>query len=430
MADEPEMIDEEEALTPSTAEECSALVEKLQALKARCDAAGIEFQQDMDDELGPYAAISIPAGKAKRKIGVFSEDKADRLLSISFEKYKFLAGYEAIYCTDSSVIEVALLTTRMNPKFILQRMNNLRTSHSEKPTPIEICAPENLHGRPSILIGPCSPEFYALSENRSSAITLKMTNARSTQHDQAVSELRSYSDSLFFQVDLLIGATFILERWRRGRLSSPMRKRTELNISYPIAHYKDEAMSLYWYAKSARDMPLLRFLAFYQSIEFYFPRYSQTEARKRVGSIIKNPTFRPHRDDDLDRLISAIQRSGGHGSERSQLRAVVSECISAEQMRQYIVSLKDREEHFSGKNSKSKYHKIPVSNKNLDLRNDVADRIYDIRCKIVHTKNEHSEDDIPMILPFSEDADYLLHDIDLVEFVAQSVLVSSCGELN
>jgi len=35
-----------------------------------------------------------------------------------------------------------------------------------------------------------------------------------------------------------------------------------------------------------------------------------------------------------------------------------------------------------------------------------------------------------MILPFSEDAEYLLHDIDLAEFVARSVLVTSSGELS
>jgi hypothetical protein len=230
---------------------------------------------------------------------------------------------------------------------------------------------------------------------------------------------------------MMVGSTFILERERRVRLFSPARRQRELTLEYPLADYNDEAMSLYWYAKSARDMPLLRFLAFYQSIEFYFPRYSQTEARKRVGAIIKNPTFRAYRDDDLDRLISAIQlaRSGGLGNERSQLRSVVTECISADEMRQYLIASREREEHFSGKVPKTKYHKIPIANRNADVRNDVADRIYDIRCKIVHTKNEHSEDEFPMILPFSDDADFLLLDIDLVEFIAKRVLVSSSGEL-
>jgi hypothetical protein len=276
---------------------------------------------------------------------------------------------------------------------------------------------------PTLEIGLCSAEFTALDGGPSSRLTLKLRGARASQHDQALAELRSYADSLFFQIDLMYGSTFILERERRLRFSPP-RRSPNPGLAYPIAQYNDEAMSLYWYAKSAPDMPLLRFLAFYQSIEFYFPRYSQTEARKRVGTIIKHPTFRPHHDDDLDRLISAIRlaRSGGLGSERSQLRAVVTECVSADEIRKYLTGFKEREEHFSGKGQKGSYVKIPISNKTADLRNDVADRIYDIRRKIVHTKSEHSED-------FSEDADYLAHDIELVEFVARSVLISSSDAL-
>jgi hypothetical protein len=206
---------------------------------------------------------------------------------------------------------------------------------------------------------------------------------------------------------------------------------TGFQIAYPTAHFNEEAMSLYWYAKSAPTMPLLRFLAFYQSIEFYFPRYSQYEARRRVGNIVKQPTFRPHRDDDLDRLISAIQisRVGGLGNEREQLRSAVNECMSAGDVREYLTSSDELGAHFSGKGGKAKYHKVPIANKTADLRNDVADRIYDIRCKIVHTKNDPLIDEVPMILPFSEDAEYLLFDIDLVEFVARKVLIASSSEL-
>jgi hypothetical protein len=63
-------------------------------------------------------------------------------------------------------------------------------------------------------------------------------------------------------------------------------------------------------------------------------------------------------------------------------------------------------------------------NKSADLRNDIADRIYDIRCKIVHTKSDR-EGQIEMILPFTYEAEYLTHDVELVKFVAKSVLISS-----
>jgi hypothetical protein len=393
----------------------------------------------VDAEGEPFVTLSIPAGRNKRVLGIYTEPAADALLALSFEKYRFLAGYEAICCYEERSIEAGLRTTNgMASQFILQRLANQPwTLGSMKVGPIELSPPESSHGRPAIEIGPCSAEFMVFGRaassvlGRAAPITIKLRGARATQHDQALSELRSYADSLFFQIDMLHGSTFILERERRRRLSPPTRRPAAVQLAYPMTHYNEEAISLYWYAKSAIGMPLLRFLAFYQSIEFYFPRYSQTEARKRVGAIIKHPTFRPYRDDDLDRLISAIQleRSGGRGSERSQLRTVVSECISAEQIREYLLSSKEREEHFSGRTPKAKYHKISLQNKNADLRNDVADRLYDIRCKIVHTKNEHAEDELRMILPFSEDAEYLLHDIDLVEFVARNVLVSSSGEL-
>ena len=68
------------------------------------------------------------------------------------------------------------------------------------------------------------------------------------------------------------------------------------------------------------------------------------------------------------------------------------------------------------------YHKIPLANPNADLRADVADRIYDIRCKIVHTKNDSGIGDVELLLPFSREAEQLSHDIELVQYVAQETL--------
>jgi len=178
-------------------------------------------------------------------------------------------------------------------------------------------------------------------------------------------------------------------------------------------------------------MPLLQFLAFYQAIEFYYPRFSQVEARKKLANILKDPTFRSNRDDHVDRLISAItiSRSGAIGDERSQLRSVVNHCLDPSDLRTFLESDTDREAHVSGKAAKQRFHKIPLQNKDLDVRNDVADRIYDIRCRIVHTKSDARDSDLELLLPFSAEADLIAHDIDLVQFVAKSVLISACSPL-
>jgi hypothetical protein len=172
-------------------------------------------------------------------------------------------------------------------------------------------------------------------------------------------------------------------------------------------------------------MPLLQFLAFYQVVEFYFPVYAEAEAKRKLRAILKDPTFRGDREADIGRLLTGIQgsRTGSLGSELQQLKSTVNECVDHQDLRAFLSSDEDRKSFYS---SKQKYHRIPISNPDLsvDLRADAAARIYDIRCGIVHTKN-NSSDDVLLLLPFSKEADDLVHDIDLMEFVARSVLIAA-----
>src|SRR5699024_1832791 len=71
--------------------------------------------------------------------------------------------------------------------------------------------------------------------------------------------------------------------------------------------------------------------------------------------------------------------------------------------------------------------KISFQRKNHDIRIDVANRIYDLRCRIVHTKGENDTD---LLLPFSEEIKHLRHDIELIEFISRKVLIASCNPLN
>lgn len=430
MSGEPIILDEDDSNVPETEAEASALSEKLELIKERCKKANIEFSEEKDPDGDKFGIVFLQSGRSKRRINIFWEEKADRLLSIDFENQRFLSGYEAIYCYKDRTIEAGIRSTSLAPSSVIRRLANNKDFVESESQIIKLEPNEPSNEKPIIEIGLSSNKFNILSGVRGSRFSIKMRNIRASQHDAALSELRSYSSSLFFQIDGLIGSTFILERERqRQRLPLP-RKKQGIEVIYPNSRYNEDAMSLFMYAKSARDMPLLQFLGFYQSIEFYFPRYSQNEARRRVGSIVKNPTFRFHNDDDLDQLISAIRisKANGLGSERSQLRAVLNECLAAEEVRSFFEESSDRVKYFASKSSG--YHNIPVSNKQTDLRNDVADRIYDIRCKIVHTKNEHSdEESVKMILPFSDDAESLLLDIDLVQFVARNVLIAGSTDL-
>ncbi len=426
MADEIVDLDEFDDDEPSDAEERLALSVAIEALEKRCKAKNVHFEGGLDEDGDPYAIITLGDQRESRPIRVWTSEKAKLLLDMPFENYKFLRGYEGICNYKSGYVEVALWSS-LPVSVVLRKLSRSLRNSSES---LEILPPTSASDRPTLNISPRSKDFRALAPFRGGATTLKLSGTKSQTMDDLLQEVRSYSDSLMMQIDAILGSTFFLQRSRKLSNKIPVnRSIAQHGITYPEVRYNETAASLYWYAKSAREMPLLRFLAFYQSVEYYFPRYSTIEARKRVSSIIKNPSFRMFNDDDIDKIVSSVRiaRGGGLGDERSQLRAVIGECISSDDMRSYLESDSEIKDHFSGKSRKYKYHKIPIENQSADLRNDAADRIYTIRCKIVHTKSSDDSDGISMLVPFSEEADYLARDIDLMEFVAKAVLVASSG---
>ena len=174
----------------------------------------------------------------------------------------------------------------------------------------------------------------------------------------------------------------------------------------------------------------MAFLDYYQVIEFYFPTYFQAEAKRTIRRILKSPVFRADRDADIGRVLSALSSKGGSiGDERSMLRATLQECVEPGDLRTFLSSNKRKQEFFSSKTKRLTSNKLPLANLTADLRNDVADRLYDIRCKIVHTKNDTREGDVELLLPFSREAEQLYYDIDLIRYLASQVLITASSTL-
>ncbi|HRD91929.1 MAG TPA: hypothetical protein PK201_02295, partial [Accumulibacter sp.] len=300
----------------------------------------------------------------------------------------------------------------------------------------KIAVPATQEGLPHIEISPASEVFTRLSRSPARLrMTLKLAGCHVTTHDSALALLNKAAGSVLFQLDLLTDVPMGLEKERR-RFGGGRRPRKRSNqateLQYPKTQFENAPLSLYWYGRSAAGMPLLQFLAFYQVIEFYFPIYSQSEAQRKLKAILKDPTFRGDRDTDIARLLAAIHvsRSGAFGDERSQLRATLVECSDSDALRQFIEADAERKDFFLNKAKSSPYHKIPLANASVDLRNDVADRIYDIRCKIVHTKTDSRDGDVELLLPFTPEAEQLSFDIELVQYLAQQVLVAGSAPFN
>lgn len=402
----------------------------------RCDVAGIEFKiKNFSDR--SFVSLGIPNGRDKRWIMLNRPNHVKDLLNTEFENFVFLGEFLAVANYLENSIEATVSQINGLPMQSLHNGIFGEYVDGDDPEPI-ILEEEYLGSNIKVELGEASEIIKLFTSNghgRRPTISIKISGINISQHDKGLEILKKISDSLFFQLDLQHSCALTLVRDRRysrgyghrSRRSPPER----FELEFPKIEFDEGPISLYWYARSAIGMPLLQFLAFYQVIEYYYPTYSQEEAKRRIRSILKDPTFRKDRDGDIGKVLTAVTRHGrGFGDERAQLRATINACIDPNELRCFLTEENERSDFFSSKQKGLTDHKLIIKNNTTDLRGSVADLIYDIRCKIVHTKGESSEGEVELLLPLSKEAELLFYDIELMQYIARKVLIDAGAPLS
>lgn len=428
------MANGDEIEEPEVQEDPALFEETKQKLRQRCDAAHIKYSEELAwDDITNIVVVHMPCGRDDYRIPIGSAQGANRLLSLPFEKYCMLGEYVGICSYSEGSIEASVRSvgTVAPTSYLMRRiLSSPRSSENEEETisPI-ILQQDTAVGTLSLQVGPPSEAFdifQSVCPGWRAAFTLKVNNAGIRTHDKALRLIERLAHSLFFQMDLNLGVSLSLQRERRRKRMPPaIRQGTRDNLAFPKREYDSQPMSLFWYAKSATSMPLLQFLAYYQVLEFYMPTYSNHEAIGRVRNILKDPRFNPDTDSQVSRILASLRTAGrGFGDERSQLESVIRRCVAPQDLRNF----------FTGDGATRKYYesdyknvtplKIPIQNETSDLISETAQRLYEIRCRIVHTKDS-SDRDLPALLPFTRESVELYFDIALVEMIATAALVAS-----
>jgi hypothetical protein len=241
--------------------------------------------------------------------------------------------------------------------------------------------------------------------------------------------LERLGDAALFEIDRASGIGLKLKRlagWGLGGRVFESRRGAGPASVLPTkltAEYNREPMSLYWYGRSAMsaEMPLLAFLAFYQVLEYYFPAYSPSKCVEKLREIAGDV-----QESDVDGVLKSIGFSKLRlfPEEKKQLMSTIGRCVDPTELNRFLADDEVRVEFYGSDESLDlSEHTIPVGSMRGDHRNKVAERIYQIRNRIVHTKSKH--DMLDPLLPFDREAKSLEHDVALVRFLAQRVLVSS-----
>jgi hypothetical protein len=391
-------------------------------IRKRCEAADIPLTEDK--VLGEdWLKVSLPDGRGTRSM-TLSRSRIQSFVNIDFENFRFIEGYRAVLCRKRGIAEgyIERAAGRGNLQNGLLRALGHRMvlpgSDVEVPDPlIEV---EDEHGL-TATIGFPSKELATLLLHNQGQVAFRLEGEQLSTGD-ARSIFEKVAEGLFFQLDSRVNLPIVLSRQRAFR-GEGITSIEASSLSFPDSEFDPEPMSLYWYGRGARTMPLLQFLAFYQVMEFYFPMYAAAEARRRIKLIVGNPAFNPHDGRDIQRvLLASAVGAGSREREQDQLRSTVRHCADPDWLRSYVLE----HDEFFGKRTKGLTDQVlrPAMG-DEEMLDAVARRTYEIRCKIVHTKDSEPSKDQGLLLPFSKEAELLKLDIRLLQGLARQALVSA-----
>jgi len=350
------------------------LYELYDKLEKKCSDAGIEFSKrkyDFDDV--EYLILNFPCGRETRK--VFVRDIADASLinNLNISDIRFIEGYAAYFDVSNGEITASFRDVGRNFGIIRKKRFPISlfagNEYSEEMDSYRI--ENNLIDKSIIDISALSDVYRALVCHPSGRGMMKLIGHGVSQHDQAKGVLEKFASSLFFQVEQETGIMLSLSTEMRPRVRfRPVkyRNKSALPVEYTNYEYESAPLTLYRYAASSSQMPLMQFLAYYQSIEYFFPTFSQEEAAKSVRNVLKNPAFKIERNEDILRVLNAANKNNGKGfgSERSQLESTIRACVPLDELDEFRRQSDEVVEFFKNRRE-LKAKKIPVDSPKWDL---------------------------------------------------------------
>ncbi|MFF0673919.1 MULTISPECIES: hypothetical protein [Streptomyces] len=266
-----------------------------------------------------------------------------------------------------------------------------------------------------------SLNFY----NETIPLSLKIFFGEASSTEAMEARAESIISSLLYELDVRNGMRARTARWP-SRVTSRRAEGFEHRdnfVRFPETQVNPEMATLFGFAGSAIDNPPLSFLSYYQVLEFYFPAAVKRSALRRVSKELSDPRFNKGNKEDLLRILKIGERSL-NAAEASQLKTLIEECVRTERLEEFF-TFPAWDGHFAKGGPIQGVSLINPKNPQSPLVSQVADRIYKIRNRIVHAKDDPRFEDVPALLPQSEEADALWPDIELARLLASEVILDS-----
>ncbi|MFJ9529032.1 hypothetical protein [Streptomyces cyaneofuscatus] len=253
--------------------------------------------------------------------------------------------------------------------------------------------------------------------------TLKVHLGGPTEKGELLRRSQSLANSFLFELNARQRAAYSL----RPRMESPSHRRRgaaiNYNIRFPKTPIPDDIAALFSVPSdfAMRGNKTLFYLSYYQILENYLPAVHKRETVRKLRRILRSLDFDEEKDASVLQILNSVERSHG-ASESDQLQTLIQECVPKASLEDFYNL--DHGGHFTKNGPISGVTAInPKSGESL--ASQTAKRIYKLRNRIVHAKDDVRYAEAKVLLPVSHEALSLSPDIELLRMLAIEVIVDN-----
>ncbi|WP_422949923.1 hypothetical protein [Undibacterium sp. TC4M20W] len=391
----------------------------------------------LDTSSGRRLAISMQKAEERTLIYALEGRNLDQFDEVpDFFEYRLIKGYAGIWSEKHKTVECIIdgnhgtLTMMFLKRKISEECwdrTNQDNAFLNVPSPIQDS--KITIGQPTSafeLIHNARNEYPSHADYRNvlAYTTIRINNVAIKSHAEAIKLVKSIFSTICFNVNVLTDIPIQLHPEQTGTGRSISFDDEKVKLNAPRYQYHAEPLSMFWLADNLKGMPLQRYFSFYQAIEFYFTIYAEKEAQSKIRGLLKSPAFNVDDDKELSKVLNVIKfskSSNTFGNELSQLMSTLSNCVNEDELKKWLSQNTERKEFFNSKEARKISTNTFTVDKSSELTKTISERIYNIRCRIVHTKG--TENNVEVFHHLSNDAKYLKYDIELIEYICKEVIV-------
>lgn len=260
-------------------------------------------------------------------------------------------------------------------------------------------------------------------ESSRSQTTLKIYLRGGSAKLALMRQSRELANSFLFELNARHRCAYSL-RPKRESLSHRRRGRDiSYSVRFPRTPVPDNVATLFSIPSefTLRGNSTLFYLSYYQILEHYLPAVQQRETVRKVRRILRSLDFEEGKDSSVLQIVNSVARSRG-ASEGEQLQNLIEECVPGNKLAEFFAI--DHGGHFGSKGPISGVHSINAKS-GESLASQVAKRIYMLRNRIVHAKDDVRFAESKVLLPLSPEAMRLYPDIELIRDIAIEVIADN-----